>query len=131
MTTRDRVRVGPDIIGENGGFAGDNSDTALEEPIGFLKEIRYTKLLRSQRDGTWVITRDKNDWSCIPFRSNPFRDIESATVRQFVVHHVDIKRFLFDGCESVGNRLTCLDLVLLIGKHPVKDPTDCNVVGYH
>ena len=103
---QNRVRVGPDIIGENGGFAGDNSDTALEEPIGFLKEIRYTKLLRSQRDGTWVITRDKNDWSCIPFRSNPFRDIESATVRQFVVHHVDIKRFLFDGCESVGNRLT-------------------------
>ena len=69
--------------------------------------------------------------ACTPFRSNPFRDIESATVRQFVVHHIDIKRLLFDDCESVGNRLTCLDLVLLFGKHPVKDPTDCNVVVYH
>ena len=30
---------------------------------GLLEEIRYTKLLRSQRDGSRVIDRDKNDWS--------------------------------------------------------------------
>ena len=89
------------------------------------------KLLRSQRDGTWVITRDKNDWSITPFRPNPLRDIESGPVRQLVVHHIDIKRFLFDGAESIGDRLAYLHLILLIGKHPVKDPTDCDVVVYH
>ena len=89
------------------------------------------KLLRSQRDGTWVITRDKNDWSCTPFRPNPFRDIESATVRQFVVHHIDIERFLFDGSESIGDRLAGLNLILFIGKHRLNDSTDRVVVVYH
>jgi hypothetical protein len=34
---------------------------------GLREEISYTKLLRSQRDGTWVITREKNDWSLTSF----------------------------------------------------------------
>jgi hypothetical protein len=38
---------------------------------------------------------------------------------------------LFDSCTSIGNRLADLDLILLIGKHPVKDPTDGGVVVYH
>ena len=98
---------------------------------GLLEEIGYTELFRSQRDSTWVITRDKNDWSWTPFRSNPFRDIESATVRQLVVDYVDIKRHLFDGLESISNRLACLNLVLFIGKHSMNDPADCDVVVYH
>src|SRR5271166_4897245 len=98
---------------------------------GLLEEIRYTELCRSHRDGTWVITRDNNDRSWTPFRSNPFRDIESATVRQLVVEYVDIKRHLFDGLESISNRLACLNLVLFIGKHSMNDPADCNVVVYH
>ena len=89
------------------------------------------KLLRPQRDGAWVITRDKNDWSLTSFRPNPLRDIESGAVRQFVVQHISIKKFLFDSCTSIGNRLADLDLILLIGKHPVKDPTDGGVVVYH
>ena len=89
------------------------------------------KLLRSERDGTRVITRDKNDWSCTPFRPNPFRDIESTTVRQLVVHHIGIKRLLFDGFESIGDRLASLDLILFIGKHPLNDLTDRVVVVYY
>ena len=34
---------------------------------GLREEISYTKLLRSQRDGTWVITGEKNDWSLTSF----------------------------------------------------------------
>ena len=49
-----------------------------------------------------MIRRDNDDWSWTPFRQNPFRDIESATVRQFVVYQIDIKRLLFDGSESIG-----------------------------
>jgi hypothetical protein len=98
---------------------------------GFLEKIRYTELLRSQRDETCVITRHKNDWSWTPFRSNPFRDIESATVRQLIVDYVDIKRLLFDGLESTSNRLACLNLVLFNGKHSMNDPADCDVVVYH
>ena len=95
-----------------------------------MQEIGYTKFLCSQGDGTWVITRDKNDWSWTPFRSNPFRDIESATVRQFVVRYIDIERLLFDGFESIGDGLA-LDLILLFGKHSLYDSTDCDVVVYH
>ena len=89
------------------------------------------KLLRSRRDSTCVITRHKNDWSCTPFRPNPLCDVESGTVLQLVVHHISIKRFLFDGSESIGDRLACLDIILVIGKHSLKDPTDCDVVVYH
>jgi hypothetical protein len=39
--------------------------------------------------------------------------------------------FLFDGAEGVGDGLAGLDVVLLIGKHPVNDPTDFNVIVYH
>jgi hypothetical protein len=38
---------------------------------------------------------------------------------------------LFDGSESIGDRVACLDLILLIGKHPVKDLTDFDVVVDH
>jgi hypothetical protein len=34
---------------------------------------------------------------------------------------------LLNGSESIGDRLACLDRTLLIGKHPVKYPTDCDV----
>ena len=78
-----------------------------------------------------VITRYKNDRSRTPFRSNPFRDVQSATVRQYAVDHIDIKMFLFDGSEGIGNGLAGLDPVLPIGKHPVNDPTNFNVVVYH
>src|SRR5580704_7276761 len=37
----------------------------------------------------------------------------------------------FDGSWGIGNRLACLDLVMLIGKHPVNDPTHHRVVVYH
>src|ERR1700730_2161419 len=97
----------------------------------FLDDIKDTKLLRSQPDGTWVITRDKNDRSFTSFRPNLLGDIESGTVRQLVVHHIDIKKLLSDGSKSIGDRLAYLHMVLLIGKHPVKDPTDCDVVVYH
>jgi len=37
----------------------------------------------------------------------------------------------FTVCDGMVNRVACLDSVLLFGKHPVKDPADCNVVVYH
>ncbi len=40
-----------------------------------------------------------------PFRPNPFRDIESATVRQFEVDHISIKSFLFDSAEKHRRRI--------------------------
>jgi predicted dehydrogenase len=80
---------------------------------GFLEVIRYVNLFRSKRDGTWIITRDEDDRSFAPFRPNPLRHIESGTVRQLAIHHIDIKRFLFDGFESIGNRLAGLDFILL------------------
>ena len=93
--------------------------------------MRYTKLLRPQRDGCGVISRDKNDWSRAPFRANAFRDVEAGTVRQFKVHHIGIKSFLFDSAEGIGNRLAYLDITLLIGEHPLNDSTDRHVVVYH
>jgi hypothetical protein len=41
----------------------------------FLDDIKYTRLFRSQCDGIWVTTRDKNDWSFTSL------SIESATGR--------------------------------------------------
>jgi len=54
-------------------------------------------------------------------RANAFRDVQSATVRQFEVDHIGIKSLLFDSAESIGNRLACLDLTLLVRKHPLND----------
>ena len=96
-----------------------------------MEEIEDIKLLCSRRDGSWVITRDKNDRGFTSFRPNLFRDIEPGTVRQLVVHHIGIKRFLFDDSEGLGDRLACLDLILFIGKHPFDDATDRVVVVYH
>ena len=86
------------------------------------------KLFRPQRDGMWVITRHKNDGGRILFRPDPFRDILSTPVRQLVVEHVDIERFLFDGFVSTGDRLAHLNVTLLIGKHPANDPADRDIV---
>jgi hypothetical protein len=67
----------------------------------------------------------------VPFLLSALRSFARAIFCSFRIRHIDVKRFLFNGCESVGNRLTCLDSVLLFGNHPVKDPTDCNVIDYH
>jgi hypothetical protein len=84
---------------------------------GFLEEFKNMKFLRSQRNSTSVITRDKNDWSLTPFRPNPVRNIEPGTVRQLVIPHKGIKRFLFDGSQGISNRLACLDLIFAVIRH--------------
>jgi hypothetical protein len=98
---------------------------------GLFEEIRNPKLLRSLRDGTSVITRDQNDWRFTPLRPNPLCNIESGTHWELAAHYIRIKRFLFDGSESIGDRLACLDPILRIGKHPSDDPTECDVVVHH
>ena len=123
----DRYRHGEKI---STGFAESAVNQVVSKRMVKKQQMRWTE--PGAHNLLQVRTKVLNDQLRETFvRWYPEMQTEQETQIQKKVHHIDIKRLLLDGCESVGNRLACLDLVLLFGEHPMKDSTDFNVVVNH
>jgi hypothetical protein len=93
-----------------------------------LDNIKDPKVLRSQTDDAWIITRNQYNGRIASFGPDSLGDVQSGTIRQLIIQNVDVERFSFDSAESIRHRLADLNLIVFVGKHPVNDSTDGDVV---